>query len=123
MGGTMRLGADPVKVHDGTRAREIFGEAVIYKRHRHRYEVNNLLRTRLEDRGLVCSGTSPDERLVEIVELDDHPFYVASQFHPEFNSRPNRPEPLFREFIRAASLKAGSGGGDGAGELEEEVRS
>ncbi len=91
MGGTMRLGADPVKLHDGTRAREIFGEAVIYKRHRHRYEVNNQLRRRLEDEGLVCGGTSPDERLVEIVELPDHPFFVASQFHPEFNSRPNRP--------------------------------
>ncbi|MCB0829455.1 MAG: gamma-glutamyl-gamma-aminobutyrate hydrolase family protein, partial [Solirubrobacterales bacterium] len=108
MGGTMRLGADPVKLHDGTRALEIFGEAVIYKRHRHRYEVNNLLRTRLEDKGLVCSGTSPDERLVEIIELDDHPFYVASQFHPEFNSRPNRPEPLFREFMKAAAAVASS---------------
>jgi CTP synthase len=106
MGGTMRLGADPVKLHDGTRALEIFGEAVIYKRHRHRYEVNNLLRTKLEDQGLVCSGTSPDERLVEIIELPDHPFYVASQFHPEFNSRPNRPEPLFREFMKAAATAA-----------------
>ena len=107
MGGTMRLGADPVKLHEGTRAREIFGEAVIYKRHRHRYEVNNMLRRRLEDEGLVCSGTSPDERLVEIVELPDHPFFVASQFHPEFNSRPNRPEPLFREFVGAAARHAG----------------
>ncbi len=107
MGGTMRLGADPVKLHDGTRALDIFGEAVIYKRHRHRYEVNNLLRGRLEEEGLVCSGTSPDERLVEIIELPDHPFYVASQFHPEFNSRPNRPEPLFREFMKAAAEKAG----------------
>ena len=76
--------------------------------HRHRYEVNNLLRTKLEDEGLVCRGTSPDERLVEIVELPDHPFYVASQFHPEFNSRPNRPEPLFREFMKAAAGRAGS---------------
>ena len=105
MGGTMRLGADPVKLHEGTRAREIFGEAVIYKRHRHRYEVNNMLRRRLEDEGLVCGGTSPDERLVEIVELPDHPFFVASQFHPEFNSRPNRPEPLFREFVGAAAKR------------------
>ena len=102
MGGTMRLGADPVKLHEGTRAREIFGEAVIYKRHRHRYEVNIQLRRRLEDEGLVCGGTSPDERLVEMIELPDHPFFVASQFHPEFNSRPNRPEPLFREFVGAA---------------------
>jgi CTP synthase len=108
MGGTMRLGADPVKLHEGTRAREIFGEAVIYKRHRHRYEVNNLLRRRLEDEGLVCSGTSPDERLVEVVELPSHPFFVASQFHPEFNSRPNRPEPLFRDFVGAAASHAGA---------------
>jgi CTP synthase len=106
MGGTMRLGADPVKIHDGTRAREIFGEAVIYKRHRHRYEVNNMLRRRLEDEGLVAGGTSPDERLVEIIELPDHPFFVASQFHPEFNSRPTRPEPLFREFVSAAARRA-----------------
>ncbi|MGA7395882.1 MAG: CTP synthase [Solirubrobacterales bacterium] len=106
MGGTMRLGADPVKLHEDSKAVEIYGDAVIYKRHRHRYEVNNLLRTRLEESGLVCSGTSPDERLVEIVELPDHPFYVASQFHPEFNSRPNRPEPLFREFMKAAALRA-----------------
>jgi CTP synthase len=108
MGGTMRLGADPVKLHEGTRAREIFGEAVIYKRHRHRYEVNNQLRRRLEDEGLVCGGTSPDERLVEMVELPDHPFFVASQYHPEFNSRPNRPEPLFREFVGAAAAQAGN---------------
>ncbi len=106
MGGTMRLGADPVKIHEGTRAREIFGEAVIYKRHRHRYEVNNMLRRRLEDEGLVAGGTSPDERLVEIIELPDHPFFVASQFHPEFNSRPTRPEPLFREFVGAAARRA-----------------
>jgi CTP synthase len=106
MGGTMRLGADPVKIHDGTRAREIFGEAVIYKRHRHRYEVNNMLRRRLEDEGLVAGGTSPDERLIEIIELPDHPFFVASQFHPEFNSRPTRPEPLFREFVGAAASRA-----------------
>ena len=107
IGGTMRLGADPVKLHDGTRAREIFGEAVIYKRHRHRYEVNNQLRRRLEEEGLVCGGTSPDERLVEMIELPDHPFFIASQFHPEFNSRPNRPEPLFREFVGASVRHAG----------------
>ncbi|MGK2932158.1 MAG: CTP synthase [Solirubrobacterales bacterium] len=106
MGGTMRLGADPVKLHEGSRAVEIYGEPVIYKRHRHRYEVNNLLRTRLEDEGLVAGGTSPDERLVEMVEVPDHPFYVAAQFHPEFNSRPNRPEPLFREFMKAAARQA-----------------
>jgi CTP synthase len=113
MGGTMRLGADPVKLHEGTRAREIFGEAVIYKRHRHRYEVNLFLRRRLEAEGLVAGGTSPDERLVEMVELPDHPFFVASQFHPEFNSRPNRPEPLFREFVGAATEHAGEEPADG----------
>jgi CTP synthase len=102
MGGTMRLGADPVKLHDETRARELYGEAVIYERHRHRYEVNNLLRRRLEHAGLIVSGTSPDERLVEVVELADHPFFVASQFHPEFKSRPERPAPLFRDFVGAA---------------------
>jgi CTP synthase len=102
LGGTMRLGADPIKLHAGTHARELYGEAVIYERHRHRYEVNNLLRKRLEAAGLVISGTSPDERLVEVVELRDHPFFVASQFHPEFKSRPERPAPLFRDFIGAA---------------------
>jgi CTP synthase len=107
MGGTMRLGADPVKLHEGTRAREIYGgEAVIYQRHRHRYEVNNMLRRRLEDEGLVASGTSPDERLVEVIELPEHPFFVASQFHPEFKSRPTRPEPLFRDFVGAAARRA-----------------
>jgi CTP synthase len=106
LGGTMRLGADPVKLHEGTRAREIYDEPVIYERHRHRYEVNNHLRKRLEHAGLVCSGTSPDDRLVEIIELPDHPFYVASQFHPEFKSRPLRPQPLFREFVKAALDRA-----------------
>jgi CTP synthase len=102
LGGTMRLGADPVKIHPGTRARELYGEAVIYERHRHRYEVNLFLRKRLEAAGLIVSGTSPDERLVEMIELDDHPFFVASQFHPEFKSRPQRPAPLFRDFVGAA---------------------
>jgi CTP synthase len=106
MGGTMRLGADPVKLHAGTRAREIYGEPVIYQRHRHRYEVNNFLRKRIEAAGLVCSGTSPDERLVEIIEIPDHPFFVASQYHPEFKSRPERPEPLFRDFVAAAFGRA-----------------
>jgi CTP synthase len=106
MGGTMRLGADPVKLHAGTRVREAYDEPVIYQRHRHRYEVNNLLRRRLEDAGLVFSGTSPDDRLVEVIELPDHPFFVASQYHPEFKSRPNRPEPLFREFVGAALERA-----------------
>ena len=102
LGGTMRLGADPVKIHADTRARELYDEAVIYERHRHRYEVNLFLRKRLEAAGLIVSGTSPDERLVEMIELDDHPFFVASQFHPEFKSRPERPAPLFRAFVGAA---------------------
>src|SRR6266581_4244133 len=121
LGGTMRLGADPIKLHDGTRAREIYGEAVIYQRHRHRYEVNNMLRRRLEDEGLVPSGTSPDERLVEMIELPDHPFFVASQYHPEFKSRPTRPEPLFREFVGAAARRAqqrGSGGAQPEADVE-----
>ncbi|MEA2214635.1 MAG: synthase, partial [Solirubrobacteraceae bacterium] len=106
LGGTMRLGADPIKLHDATRAREVYGEAVIYERHRHRYEVNNLLRKKLQKAGLEMSGTSPDERLVEVVELSDHPFYVASQFHPEFKSRPERPAPMFREFVAASLARA-----------------
>jgi CTP synthase len=108
LGGTMRLGADPVKLHDGTRIRELYGEPVIYERHRHRYEVNNHLRRRLEAAGLVCSGTSPDDQLVEAIELapDAHPFYVASQYHPEFKSRPDRPAPLFRGFVGAALERA-----------------
>jgi CTP synthase len=106
LGGTMRLGADPVKIHADTRARTLYGEAVIYERHRHRYEVNLFLRKRLEAAGLVVSGTSPDERLVEMIELDDHAFFVASQFHPEFKSRPERPAPLFRDFVGAALGRA-----------------
>ncbi len=114
LGGTMRLGADPIKLHEGARVREIYGEAVVYERHRHRYEVNNLLRKRLEAAGLRVSGTSPDDRLVEVIELDDHPFFVASQFHPEFKSRPERPAPLFADFI-AASLERAAGRDERAG--------
>jgi CTP synthase len=125
LGGTMRLGADPIKLHPGSRAREIYGEAVVYERHRHRYEVNNLLRNHLtnpagagEGQGLRISGTSPDERLVEVVELDNPPFFVPSQFHPEFKSRPERPAPLFRDFIAAALARADEqdGHGEQAGE-------
>jgi CTP synthase len=119
IGGTMRLGADPVKLHDSTRIRKLYGEAVVYERHRHRYEVNNHLRRRLETAGLICSGTSPDERLVEAIELDpdQHPFFVASQYHPEFKSRPERPAPLYREFVRAALEHAES-----AAETSEDER-
>ncbi len=108
LGGTMRLGADPVKLHEGSLVREIYGEAVVYERHRHRYEVNNLLRKRLTSArpGLRIGGTSPDERLVETIELDGHPFFLASQFHPEFKSRPERPAPLFRRFVAAALERA-----------------
>ncbi|HXW59397.1 MAG TPA: CTP synthase [Solirubrobacteraceae bacterium] len=112
LGGTMRLGADPIKLHAGSRTRTIYGEGVIYERHRHRYEVNNLLRKRLTDPrggepGLRLAGTSPDERLVEVIEIDDHPFFVGCQFHPEFKSRPQRPAPLFREFVAAALQRSG----------------
>ena len=124
MGGTMRLGADPVKLHDDTRAREIYGDAVIYERHRHRYEVNNHLRKRLEQAGLVFSGTSPDDRLVEVIELPDHPFFVASQYHPEFKSRPLRPQPLFRDFVgRPWARPRARRAGRRAPEVEPEVRS
>lgn len=100
-GGTMRLGLYPCKLVDGTRSRELYGEELVYERHRHRYEFNNAYRKQLTDAGLILAGTSPDERLVEIVEVKDHPFFVAVQFHPEFKSRPNNPHPLFYGFIQA----------------------
>jgi CTP synthase len=102
MGGTMRLGASPTKVVEGTKARAAYGEEMISERHRHRYEFNNVYRDRLVEAGLVVSGATPDGYLVEIIELDDHPWFVACQFHPEFKSRPTRPHPLFRDFIGAA---------------------
>jgi CTP synthase len=106
MGGTMRLGAYPARLHPGTKAREIYGEEVVYERHRHRFEVNNRYRPILEEHGMVCSGTSPDDRLVEFIELANHPFFVATQAHPEFKSRPNRPHPLFAAFVDAARQRA-----------------
>jgi len=106
LGGTMRLGAQAVEVAGGSEARELYGEAVILERHRHRYEVNNLYRERLVEAGLVVSGTFEQGRLVEIVELPEHPWFVASQFHPEFKSRPTRPAPLFRGFVAAALVRA-----------------
>ena len=106
LGGTMRLGADAVDLEEGTRIFEAYGEPVIHERHRHRYEVNNHFRPRLVDAGLVVSGTFQEGRLVEIIELPDHPWFVASQFHPEFKSRPTRPAPLFREFVGAALERA-----------------
>jgi CTP synthase len=106
MGGTMRLGAYAAKLLPGTIVQKAYGEEVIYERHRHRYEVNNKYRARLEEAGLVCSGTSPDDRLVEFVELPDHPFFVGTQAHPEFKSRPDRPHPLFAAFVQAARDRA-----------------
>ena len=103
-GATMRLGAYPCAVRPGTLAEEAYGEGLVQERHRHRFEVSNAYRDRLVEAGLVLSGLSPDGRLVEMVELpeDVHPWFVASQAHPEFKSRPDRPAPLFREFVRAA---------------------
>jgi len=102
MGGTMRLGASPTKLVQGTKAMASYGEEVIYERHRHRFEVNNVFRGRLTEAGLIVGGMTPDERLVEIIELEEHPWFVAAQFHPEFKSRPTRPHPLFRDFVGAA---------------------
>jgi len=111
-GGTMRLGADPVSLVEGTIVRALYGGSeVIQERHRHRYEVNPVLRPRLEAEGLITCGRSPDGRLVECIELPNHPFFVASQFHPEFKSRPTRPQPLFRAFVGAAADRAGVRGG------------
>ncbi len=105
-GGTMRLGLYPCKLVDGTRSRKLYGEELVYERHRHRYEFNNAYRKQLTDAGLILAGTSPDERLVEIVEVKNHPFFVAVQFHPEFKSRPNNPHPLFYGFIQAMEEEA-----------------
>jgi CTP synthase len=102
MGGTMRLGLYPCKLENDAFAHQAYEDEIIYERHRHRYELNNVFRDRLEKQGLVVSGTSPDDRLVEIVELKDHPWFVATQFHPEFKSRPDRAHPLFRDFIRSS---------------------
>jgi CTP synthase len=106
LGGTMRLGAQAVELVGGTRAAETYGDGVVQERHRHRYEVNNAYRPALVDAGLVVSGTYLEGRLVEIVELQDHPWFVASQFHPEFKSRPTRPAPLFRDFVGAGLSRA-----------------
>lgn len=110
MGGTMRLGAYPCKLMPGTKCAEAYGKELIYERHRHRYEFNNEFREALVNAGMVIAGLSPDERLVEIAELpsDVHPWFVGVQFHPEFKSRPNRPHPLFRDFIKAAKALAES---------------
>lgn len=101
MGGTMRLGISPIKILHDSIAYSAYISEVIYERHRHRYEVNNQFRQELEKNGMLFSGTSPDNRLVEVIELPEHSFFVASQFHPEFKSRPNKPHPLFRQFVMA----------------------
>ena len=98
----MRLGAYPCKIQPGTRTEAAYGTLEISERHRHRYEFNNKFRQELTKAGLVIAGTLPDDSLVEIVEVKDHPWFVASQFHPELKSRPNNPHPLFRDFVTAA---------------------
>ncbi|WP_366923672.1 CTP synthase [Metallumcola ferriviriculae] len=105
LGGTMRLGTYPCKIVPDTFTQSAYSDEIIYERHRHRYEFNNTYRDAFVQAGMVISGTSPDERLVEVIELKDHPWFVASQFHPEFKSRPNRPHPLFSNFIGAAIEK------------------
>jgi CTP synthase len=102
MGGTMRLGVYPAKLEDGSLAAELYDKPLIYERHRHRWEVNNRYRRDLEEAGLRLSGQSPDDRLVEVVELPSHPYFIATQFHPEFTSRPDDPHPLFAGLVRAA---------------------
>ncbi|WP_025691120.1 CTP synthase [Paenibacillus zanthoxyli] len=106
LGGTMRLGLYPCKLQPNSLAMSCYGEELVYERHRHRYEFNNSYRDQIEKAGLLISGTSPDGRLVEIVELPGHPWFLAVQFHPEFTSRPNRPQPLFREFVKASLTHA-----------------
>jgi CTP synthase len=107
LGGTMRLGLYPCKLIPGTVAQKAYNTDLIQERHRHRFELNNQYRQELESNGLICSGISPDGKLVEIVELKGHPFMLGTQFHPEFLSRPTRPHPLFVQFLQAASRQAG----------------
>ncbi len=115
-GGTMRLGVYPCRLEEGSAVRAAYGEEVVYERHRHRFEFNNHYREQLGAAGMSFSGTSPNGRLVEIIELRDHPFFMASQFHPEFRSRPGAPHPMFREFLRASAGHAGVGAGRTSGE-------
>ena len=124
MGGTMRLGAYVCRITPGTRAARAYDESEVSERHRHRYEVSNRFRETFEEHGLVLSGLSPDGTLVEIVELDDHPWFLGCQFHPELKSRPMRPHPLFREFDRAAAsyraMRRGSSSRNGAAETTQD---
>ena len=105
-GGTMRLGAQIAQLEEGSRVATAYGNTVVSERHRHRYEFNPMYRKRFEGSGLRFSGTSPDGRLVEFIELDDHPFWVGTQAHPEFKSRPTRPAPLFDAFMSAAKQRS-----------------
>ena len=105
----MRLGAYPCTLAEGSHSREIYGESDISERHRHRFEVNNQYRDVLTEHGMTISGTSPDQGLVEMIEITDHPWFVAGQFHPELKSRPTRPHPLFASFIGAAAAYAAQG--------------
>jgi CTP synthase len=104
-GGTMRLGVYPARLQEGSLARRLYQEELIYERHRHRFEVNNRYRAELEAAGMRLAGLSPDGRLVEMIEIPDHPFFIASQFHPEFKSRPNHPHPLFAGLMGAAKIR------------------
>jgi CTP synthase len=105
MGGTMRLGQYPCTLNPESKSYELYGASMIYERHRHRYEVNNDYRTELLGGGMIFAGTSPDNHIVEMVEIPEHPWFVAGQFHPEFKSRPNKPHPLFRGFVTAAAQR------------------
>ena len=107
LGGTMRLGVYPCKLTTGTKTLDLYGKEVIYERHRHRYEFNNRYRPQFLESGYQISGTSPNDRLVEIIELPSHPFFIASQFHPEFQSRPSSSHPLFQGFMAAAVDRSG----------------
>ena len=102
IGGTLRLGSYPCKLDKNSKAYELYGEELIHERHRHRYEVNNDFRKVLTDNGMMLSGISPDGRIIEMVEIPSHPFFIATQAHPELKSRPNRPHPLFLGFVEAA---------------------
>jgi CTP synthase len=106
-GGTMRLGQWVCCLTPGSKAHAAYGDQIVFERHRHRYEFNNAYRKRFEAAGMVLSGRSADNKLIEIIELKDHPWFVGTQFHPEFKSRPTRPHPLFRDFVGAAARRAG----------------
>ena len=122
MGGTMRLGAYVAQLQPGSQVAEAYGSTVVSERHRHRYEFNNRYRARFEEAGMVFSGVSPDDRLVEFIELPDHPWFVATQAHPEFKSRPNRPHPLFDGFVAAAKERRRETQGRLPVELDEPTR-